>query len=206
LKATSLTSCCNGGGDMEIQLSILIPSVPERMTFLCGLVEELQRQTAGKPVEILVILENKHRTIGSKRNALIEQAQGQYLVFVDDDDRLDATYVDSLLSCIAANPGADCVVFDVAVYQNGGFDRVCKYGQEYEYGSDETYYYRKPNHLMCYAHRIAVNHKFQNISYGEDDEWAARVSQDIHVQVRIPQVLYYYDYISKSASWYERQV
>lgn len=191
---------------MDLKLSILIPSVPERMEFLTTLISELHRQAVGQPVEILVILENKRRSIGAKRNALIEQAQGNYVVFVDDDDRVHASYVDTLLSCIAEHSDADCVVFDVAVSQNGQFDRVCKYGQEYAYGSDESCYYRKPNHLMCYARRIAVNHKFQDVSFGEDDEWAARVSQDIGAQVRIPEVLYYYDYISKPFNWYQQEL
>jgi glycosyltransferase involved in cell wall biosynthesis len=187
---------------MDITLSILIPSVPERLNFLDGIVQELYRQTTNKSVEFLVLLENKHRTIGAKRNLLIEQAQGQYVAFVDDDDRIASSYVDILLDCIAQNPDADCIVFDVAVHQNGTFDRICKYGTEYEYGADENFFYRKPNHLMCYARRIALQHKFQCISYGEDDEWAGRVSQDITRQVRIPQVLYNYDFISKPPSWY----
>lgn len=191
---------------MDILLSVLIPSVPERMPFLTSIVGELERQVTNRPVEFLTMLENRRRSIGMKRNALLEQAQGKYVVFVDDDDRIDSSYIDSLLSCLEQNPEADCVVFDVAVYQNGKFDRICKYGQEYVYGFDHAHYYRKPNHLMCYARHIAANHKFRNVSYGEDDEWAARVSQDIQSQVRIPKVLYYYDYVSKPVSWYQQEV
>ncbi len=191
---------------VELQLSILIPTVPERIPFLTTLVEELQRQTANRPVEALVLLDNRRRTIGAKRNALIEQSLGKYVVFVDDDDRVDDAFVDALLSCVEENPDTDCVVFDVAVSQNGQFDRICKYGVEYEYGSDESFYYRKPNPRMCYARRIAVNHQFQDISFGEDDEWAARASQDILTQARIPEVLYYYDYVSKSPSWYDQEI
>jgi len=188
---------------MNIKLSILIPSVPERLPYLTRLVDELSRQAAGKPVEFLVLMENKKRTIGSKRNALIEQARGQFITFVDDDDRLTGYYVDRLLQEIEAVPQSDCIVFDVAVHFNGRFYKLCKYGKEHAYGQDASYFYRKPNHLMCYARRIAERYKFLDINHGEDDEWGERVSQAIQIQTRIRQVLYHYDYVEKPDSWWE---
>jgi glycosyltransferase involved in cell wall biosynthesis len=187
---------------MNVTLSVLIPSVPERMDHLKRIVDELSRQSEHKAVEILVLLDNKKRTVGSKRNTLIEQAQGAYIVFVDDDDRVEPNYVDFLCASIEAMPEVDCVVFDVEVNYNGYFSKICKYGKEYNYGEDARYYYRKPNHLMCYARRIAVKHPFKDIGYGEDDEWAARVSEDIVHQARLPATLYHYDYVPKPMDWY----
>ena len=190
------------GYHLSIKLSILIPSVPERMNHLQRIIDELYKQSQNKPVEILVMLENKKRTTGEKRNILIEQAQGDYIVFVDDDDRVESNYIDTLCSTIDGNPGVDCIVFDVLVTTNGENPKVCKYGKEFEYGSDANFYYRKPNHIMCYARRIATQHKFLNKSYYEDDEWAARVSKDIVHQKRVPATLYYYDYIKKPMNWF----
>ncbi|QWG27102.1 glycosyltransferase family 2 protein [Bacillus mycoides] len=186
----------------DIVLSILIPSVPERMTHLKRMIDTLYEQAQNKPVEILVMLENKKRSTGEKRNILVEQAKGEYVAFVDDDDRVDPNYVDTLCATIASNSTADCIVFDVSVNYNNLFTKITKFGKELEHKEDENFYYRKPNHVMCYAKRIAVQHKFLNISYGEDDEWGARVSQDIVNQVRIPATLYHYDYVPKPASWY----
>ncbi|HHT7236965.1 MULTISPECIES: hypothetical protein [Bacillus] len=56
----------------NIALSILIPSVPERMTHLKRMIDTLYEQAYNKPVEILVMLENKKRSTGEKRNILIE--------------------------------------------------------------------------------------------------------------------------------------
>lgn len=186
----------------NIVLSILIPSVPERMTHLKQMLDTLYEQAKDKPVEILVLLENKKRTTGEKRNILIEQAQGEYVVFVDDDDRVEPNYIDTLCTTIASNATADCIVFDVSVNFNNLFTKVTKFGKELEHTEDENFYYRKPNHIMCYAKRIAVQHKFLNVSYGEDDEWGARVSQDIVNQVKIPATLYHYDYVPKPPTWY----
>lgn len=189
---------------MSIKLSILIPSVPERMTHLQRIVDDLYKQSLNKPVEILVFLENKKRTTGAKRNILLEQAQGEYVVFVDDDDRVESNYVETLLTTIEENHGADCIVFDVLVNFNGEFTKICKYGKEYRHSEDAKFYYRKPNHLMCYAKRIAGKHQYRNVSYGEDDEWGRRASAEIENQVRIPSVMYYYDFVKKNRSWYAK--
>lgn len=188
---------------MNISLSILIPSVPERMDFLSRMIQDLSQQTQGMPVEILVLLDNKKSTIGAKRSVLLEQAKGDYIVYVDDDDRIEPHYVSTLCSQIEATPDADCIVYDVAVYLNGNFYKICKYGKEYSYSEDHSFYYRKPNPRMCYAKRIASKHKFMDISGGEDDEWAGRVAEDITNQIRIPTVLYHYDCdLTKPSSWF----
>lgn len=192
----------NESSQQGIALSILIPSVPERTAHLSRMVEELNKQIAGKPVELLVMTDNRKRTTGAKRNLLIDLAQGQFIAFVDDDDLLLPNYVDALLRHIEENPEADCIVFDVAVYLEGKFSKLCKYGIEYEYGEDNQFYYRKPNHLMCHAKRLAARHRFLDIGFGEDDEWAARIAKDIQQQIRIPEVLYHYLWVSKPHGWY----
>ncbi|MCY9544679.1 glycosyltransferase family 2 protein [Paenibacillus alvei] len=186
-------------------LSLLIPSVPERLSALSRLLADLHQQAMGKPVEILVLIDNKKRTIGDKRNQLLKQAQGRFVAFIDDDDHVSPNYVDTLLEAIDQQPRADCIVFDVQVKLNGIKDKLCKYGIEYQHGHDEHYYYRKPNHLMCYAKRVAIEHQFQDISYGEDDEWGGRCAADIRLQHRIPQVLYTYDWVAKPWDWYDKQ-
>ncbi|SCM92825.1 Uncharacterized protein BWINRASL_01028 [Bacillus mycoides] len=50
------------------------------------MIDTLYEQAQNKPVEILVLLENKKRTTGEKRNILVEQAKGEYVAFVDDDE------------------------------------------------------------------------------------------------------------------------
>ncbi|MES9774739.1 glycosyltransferase family A protein [Priestia megaterium] len=182
---------------MDIKLSVLIPSTPERLSHLARMISELERQATQLPVEILVIIDNKKRTTGSKRNILIEQAQGKYVSFVDDDDRIEPDYIQTLVETIDQNPDADCITFDVAVNLSGLEKKITKYDVNYLHSQDNQYYYRKPNHIMCYAKRIAIQENFLNVSYGEDDEWAARASRLIKNQIKIPRVLYYYDYLLK---------
>ena len=182
---------------MGIKLSVLIPSTPERITHLARTISELERQSAQLPIEVLVLIDNKKRSTGSKRNILIQQAQGQFITFVDDDDRIETDYIQSLVETINENPEADCITFDVEVNISGLEKKVTKYDVKYHHSQDAQFYYRKPNHIMCYAKRIAIMERFSDISYGEDDEWAARACKHIINQIKIPRVLYYYDYILK---------
>ncbi|SDW43355.1 Glycosyl transferase family 2 [Marininema mesophilum] len=185
---------------MGIKLSILIPSIPGRLTHLARMVSELERQSQQLPVEILVLIDNKKSSIGVKRNVLLNQAQGEFITFVDDDDRVETDYIHTLLETIYNHPDADCIPFDVEVNLSGLSKKICKYDIQYSHSEDDHYYYRKPNHIMCYAKKIAVKHKYMDINYGEDDEWAERASKLVQKQIKIDKVLYYYDYVLKRPS------
>ena len=193
----------------EIVLSILIPSVPERILYLNKQIDNLYNQIGEKQVELLVFIDNRKRTTGRKRNNLIDLAQGKYIVFVDDDDTLSEEYVSSLLNAIIKNPEADCIVFDV-MYHDVKKDKkiLVKYGKEYshDYDAKNNQYTRKPNHLMCYSNKIASDVKYENISYNEDDRWGNLAHSKINNQVRIDKILYTYDYVcNKPHNWYFKE-
>ena len=186
---------------MALLLSILIPSVTERLEHLARVYGELSRQADKLPVEVLALVDNKRRTTGAKRNELVALARGAYVAFVDDDDRVTEDYVASLLDGIAARP--DCVLFDVMVHI-AGQARICRYDPDYEHADLPNEYRRRPNHVMCYDRQIAVRHPYADVSYGEDTEWATRASRDVRRVHRISRVLYHYDVIEKPPSWYFR--
>ena len=81
-------------------LSILTPAVPSRFGQIEKLMLELHRQIRDLPVEHLVLLDNKRRTVGEKRDALLRAARGEYISYVDDDDYVSNDYVFSLLAAI----------------------------------------------------------------------------------------------------------
>ncbi|WP_245851007.1 glycosyltransferase family 2 protein [Paenibacillus herberti] len=201
-KAVDGSGAGNSSGSGELLLSVLIPTLPDRSAAMGSMMEELQAQMLGLPVELLVLTDNRKRTTGAKRNSLLKQAQGRFIVFIDDDDRITEDYVHRLLEQIEREPDADCIVFDVMVHSGGKPLRPCKYGTEYQYGMDANFYYRKPNHLMAYRREIAQRHHFADVSFGEDDEWAGRASADVKRQLRIDAVLYHYDWEIRPQSWY----
>jgi glycosyltransferase involved in cell wall biosynthesis len=177
----------------NLLLSILIASITERQKiFLPRVLESLEAQVRNKPVEILVLTDNRMRSIGEKRNRLLSLAQGEYLCFVDDDDQLSPNYVDHIVEALATRP--DCVVFDAWVTLNGKSGKICKYGKEFTPENTAQAYFRKPNHLMVHKKDKVKDIKFLDINFGEDDEWANRVVAGIETQVRINEVLYNYEY------------
>lgn len=178
---------------MNIKLSILIPSIVERNTlFLSRLLKIIEPQIQGKPVELIIYSDNAKISIGKKRNKMIEMANGEYVCFVDDDDRVSDDYVESILK-VLEDSSPDVVVFDSVYSMNGFRNKLTKFGIEYSFGETPEYYSRYPNHLMVHR-KSNITEVFQDIRFGEDDEWAKRMLPRIKTQSRIDKVLYFYDF------------
>lgn len=174
-----------------IELSILICSLTERRSqFLDKLLTILDPQQKSN-VEVLVMADNAKRPVGEKRNNLIDLSKGKYFCFIDDDDRVSSDYVDLILTETAKDP--DVVVFNAEITFDGQRPKLVRYGMEHGHYEAADAYYRRPNHLMVHK-RSNVTERFKHISFGEDDEWAARRLHTIKTQERIDKILYYYDY------------
>ena len=181
-----------------IKLSILIPTVPSRLElFYVIIMKEILRQIEPykNEIELISLFDNKKRSIGKKRQEMINIAQGEYIVFIDDDDRISEDYISQIMSKLYENPTTDCVVFDSICRVNGGINKLCKYGIEFEYGdiNDGLEWRGKPAHTMVYASHIAKKHQYTDMGSGEDYDWVRRAYLDITNQTRIDKVLYYYD-------------
>jgi glycosyltransferase involved in cell wall biosynthesis len=165
---------------------------------------QLLEQSKNYPgVEIIGLFDNKKRSIGEKRQDLLNLAKGQYLVFIDDDDRISDDYISSVIQAMNENPNTDCIVFDcICCIENSSLKKLCKYGVEFEYGdiNNGTEWRGKPAHTMVYKSSIAKSHIFSNIRNGEDMDWVKRAWVDIKIQTRIDKILYYYDANYKTTS------
>ena len=171
-----------------MKLSILICTINNRNINL--ILEQLNPQLTDE-VELLYLGDNKKRTTGEKRNNLITLAKGDYVVFIDDDDRITDDYVKSLLE--ATQGGLDCIVFDLAYFFNGKFIQKAKSGIEFDNDYDFTgIFLRRPNHIMCIKREIASEVKFLGINLGEDFDWAFKLKDKLRTQTRINKVLYFY--------------
>jgi glycosyltransferase involved in cell wall biosynthesis len=183
-----------------IKLSILVITVPNRLRyFYPRLMTQLIDQTKHRnDVEVLSLFDNKTRSIGAKRQAILDLCQGEYVVFIDDDDRISDDYVEEIIKAIKNNPDCDCVVFDNLTSIDGGAPILCKYGIEFEYGyidssNPQKGWRGKPAHTMVYKSSIAKRHKYTDMGSGEDVDWVKRACLDIKKQVRIDKTLYFYE-------------
>lgn len=154
-------------------LSILIPTLPERAASLARVIQLLGNYPE---VEILTDSRGREVTTGEKRNALIDRATGEYVMFQDDDDEPLPDLINHILTSIR-NGSPDCVTYTGFMTTNGAnrVEWVIKLGERYEarQGVDGiTRYYRFPNHLCAIKRSIAAQVKFPHIWQGEDFAWA----------------------------------
>jgi hypothetical protein len=96
-------------------LSILIPSLPERLPLLGQLLASLP--TNDPRLEVLSLVDNRRLKLGAKRNILTAAATGSYLLHLDDDDALEPGFLDTLATTLT---GEDVVGFDADSSFNGG--------------------------------------------------------------------------------------
>ena len=180
----------------ELLLSVLIPTIPSRHAKLKQLYDYLLQQIEDGPVEVLCHLDNKHRTIGRKRNDLLQSAQGKYVVFVDDDDWVHEAFIESLLEAIAQEP--DVIVYPVRcnIPHAGGsltgvVESSVKFPNEQFVNGGTTK--RKPIQIHCWKRKLAVCSQFPNTSRGEDFKWAEPLWDHVDSEIRINKELYVYD-------------
>lgn len=175
-------------------LSILTPAVPSRLPRIEKLVREIEIQIGSAPVEHLVLLDNKRRTVGEKRDALLRAARGQYVAYVDDDDWVHADYVKELLASISAHPGVDVITFQQHVTYNKSEGIV-----EFKLGNPNEAFVpggitkRNAWHICAWRRALALQSGFPASNYGEDWAFAAPLCavQNLR-EVHLPKILHYY--------------
>lgn len=183
------------------KLSILICTLPEERSInkLARLRSILQPQIAKvyDQVEVRHHEAGRNMPTGTKRNQLIDNCEGDYFCFVDDDDILAPTYVEDILKALESNP--DCVTFNGWMTTDGKarVDFVIKLGEKYE--ARDGKYYRFPNHLAVMRKEKVKNVKFEDIWMAEDYRWSKQIHDMglLKTSIHIEKDLYWYDFESK---------
>ncbi len=178
-------------------LSILIPSVPSRRHRAAVLFDKLTKQAEGYSVEVLMLLDNKQRSIGKKREALVQISKGDWIAFVDDDDDVSEDYVSSIMQHATRNNLGKVIVFETLVTLDSLPGVICQHGMEFE---NEDYsrqgFKRKPWHMHAMPGSFARRCEFPDTNYGEDWPWCEMVLGYVYDQVKIDKVLYHYRFNS----------
>lgn len=184
-----------------MKLSILIPSVPSRREKAAKLFDKLSQQTGTADVEILMLLDNKKRSIGLKRQALLDVALGDYVAFVDDDDDVLNGYVQSVFQVIlaAAAYTPDVVVFDSYCTLNDGPPVLVSHSL---FSPNEQYnlagFRRAAWHIHAWKRELAVQSRFPDQGGTEDWAWAEPLNRMAKTQIKIDIPLYHYRFNSKT--------
>lgn len=183
-----------------MKLSILIPSIPERLNKTADLVAKLESQILDrKEVEILCLIDNMNMTIGEKRQHLFELAQGKYFAFVDDDDDISPLYVSEILK--ATDEGKDVITFRQMSFINDEPFQVefrLKNENEEAHKIDGVWadIKRKPFHVCAWKRSICAGCFFPNINYGEDSFFSECCAKNALTETHINKVLHFYRFDS----------
>jgi glycosyltransferase involved in cell wall biosynthesis len=183
----------------NMKLSILICTVVSRKTQFDNLYRSLLTQSVPQ-VEILYIRDNKEISVGKKRQLLLERAKGEYIVYIDDDDRVSDDYVECILKAISEFP--DCIGFLINCNISGKIKHA-KASRIYPDWKDDTDgydYVRSPYHKTPIKREIAMTIGFNDIRFGEDYDYSMRLMKSdlLKKEVFINKELYFYQYVYES--------
>ncbi len=175
-------------------LSILTPSVPSRLEQVNRLRAMIASQIGELlAVEHLILLDNRRRTIGEKRDNLLRIANGKYVAFVDDDDFVSEDYVERIVARTWLDP--DVITFRQQALVNGQTAEIeFRLGNENESFRAATGSVVKRNawHVCAWRRELALTSSFPHINYGEDWEFAAPLCRVAKTEQHIPKVLHFY--------------
>lgn len=178
-----------------MRLSILIPSIPSRFDRATKLYNEIQSMCEGMDIEVLMLVDNKQRTIGEKREALKNISKGIYFMFVDDDDSLLS--VKEIYEATAI--GADVITFKQRCFNNDGSEFIVTFGlgNDIEHNSNGNGGYvdiKRPPFHVCAWHEKFKPVKFPDVSYGEDGVWSLQALLFANTEFFIDKILHSYNY------------
>ena len=187
-----------------MKLSICIATVPDRADMFATLTTFIKNQPGFHDNCEIVSNASERGTIsiGHKRNLLNQQAKGEYVVHIDDDDFVPDFYVSAMLQALEKNP--DCVGHYELVE---GLNKVPQIGiwtnesPKWMDGNEamrrwSVSYVRTPFHKTAMRREIALQVPFNDLTFGEDHEFSIRLKQSglIKTEVFIPKVMQFYRY------------
>jgi glycosyltransferase involved in cell wall biosynthesis len=176
-----------------IKLSILIPTIPPRLSLeFPSIVSQLNDQLNGrKDIELIGLCDNFSWTVGEKRNKLLSLASGKFVAFIDDDDEISGDYIEEVVLGIVNNPNAELISFNVKMWA----ERLIEYEQIKE-KIDGGYVLlsNQAAHIYVWNRQFISNHKFPDISFGEDNAWCGALLKKKPDTVHIDKFLYSYQF------------
>lgn len=179
------------------ELSICVCSIFSRTSYRHRLMAALDPQWR-EGVEFLLSVDAGAQSIGTKRQRMLEDARGDFIVFLDDDDLVVPDYVDKVLAAIRRNPTADCITYRSKRFCDGHFEGDCIYSLTNEVNRGWTTsdgvrtYLRYPYHVTPIRRSKALQVGFPSINHGEDTDFADKLRPLLKTEEFINECLYFY--------------
>ena len=182
-----------------MKLSILIATIGQREDRFKQLLEVLRPQM--KDVEILAYWNNGEKPLWEIRQALVEEAKGEYISFIDDDDSVPDYYVEEILKAIAEKP--DYVGWRMQLWENGEKAKPTFHSVKYtEWSEDDRGWYRGISHLNPIQRDIALQVSFETIpGEAEDQPWTKKIAPLVKTEAYIDREMYWYIHSTADSVW-----
>lgn len=157
--------------------SVLIPTIPGReaslQSLLTSIREKVARIAPHLHVEECIAFDNREKSIGRKRQELLQGAKGRYVSFIDDDDQITDAYIEDLAQTIAGNFHVMRLRGQIAAYT---FTHSLENSLSGPMARGEVFI-RPPNHLNPMLADVAKLIPFGDATRGEDLDWTIRLSK-----------------------------
>lgn len=184
----------------SVKLSILIPSIPERLINLHGLItmyeSQIEKYNLTGAVEVLSICDNKKRSIGRKRSDLMALAEGRYWVMTDDDsDYLTDKYFEKI---------GEVMELDRDVITYWQYARINNEHSFVEFGHNSPIQdfvnmgvtKRPAWHCCTWKRELVKNIQFGDCNYGEDHKFAMEANELAKSSAHISEICHVYQHDS----------
>lgn len=162
---------------------------------LYKLLKQIEYLDLQEEVDILWDMDNKEKSIGKKRQDLLERATAEYICYFDSDDDPYEYYIPAIYIALQSNP--DCVGMLIQMTTNGINPQMCCHSLKYptwENNKDGYDYVRNVTHFNVVKRELALQVGFPDIRFGEDKIYSDQVTKLCKKEVFIDQPLFHYRY------------
>jgi hypothetical protein len=160
-------------------------------------------------IEVLIFWNNFEYSLGYIRQSMLDDARGEYISSIDDDDLVTKDFCDTILPLL---DGVDYIGFQVDFYDGGKKKPPVYHNLDHQdWYEDETGYYRGVTHLNPVRTELARESKFPtNFNMGEDHQWTIGMKNLCKTQHVIDRPMYIYEHnaddsYSPNAGYSDRQ-
>jgi len=148
--------------------------------------------------EVLYEVDGGEMTLGAKRNLLVSRANGKYCCFIDDDDIISPTFLQTFVPMIYGD--YDCASFLGIYYYRGTsntpYEKLFYHSLDVkDWAEVDSKYLRSVSPMNMIKTDIVRNVRYADIRNTEDHEFSIRLMKSglLHREFKIPNVpIYHY--------------
>lgn len=188
---------------MQPKWTILVATLGQRGDRLQRLMEQLLPQVDKHDgaVTVSALWNNGERPLSHVRQALVDNAQSEYISFIDDDDMVPEDFVDTIVPLL---DGVDYVGWQMQTYVDGVALKPTFHSLRYDHWWDDSAgYYRDVSHLNPISTLLARQVDFRRTSPPEDVAWVDQIRPFVLTEhyVGDGKIMYYYQSSTGDSTW-----